>query len=102
MTWVKLDDKFWSNPKVQVIGNEGAGAFARLLSFCGDHMTDGKVPEDTARFIAKPKTLDKLLEYGFLERNGVGYAIPDFLDFNPSREQIEAKREADRRRRAAA
>lgn len=102
MSWVKLDDKFWANPKVQIVGNEAAGAFARMLSFCGDHLTNGRIPDDTARFIARPKVLDLLEEYGFVHRNGSGYVIPDYLEFNPSREQIEAKREADRRRRTAA
>ena len=102
MPWVKLDDRFWGNPKVLIIGNEAAGAYARMLSFCGDHLTDGRVPEETARFIAKPKTLGVLEEYGFIHRNGTGYLIPDYLEFNPSREQIEAKRQADRDRRMAA
>lgn len=101
MTWVRLDDKFWGNPKVQIVGNEAAGAFARMLAFCGDHLTDGKVPEDTARFIAKPKVLDALETYGFIEKNGVGYVIPDFLDYNPSREAVEQKRAKDRERKAA-
>lgn len=94
MSWVKLDDKFWGNPKVQIVGNEAAGAFVRMLSFCGDHLTDGKVPEATAQFIAQPETLDVLEEYGFIQRNGIGYLIPDFLEFNPPRSEVEAMRQA--------
>ena len=101
MTWVKLDDQFWSNPKVQLLGNEAAGAYARMLSYCGAHLTDGLVSEDAARFIAKPKLIERLVAAQFIERADGGWLIPDFLDFNPSREQIEAKREADKRRKAA-
>lgn len=101
MTWVKLDDKFWGHPKVITVGNEAAGAFARMLSYCGDHLTDGLIPRDTATFIARPKVLSTLEEYGFVHRNGVGYVIPDYLDFNPSREQVEevqaARAEAGRK-----
>ena len=99
MTWVKLDDKFWANPKVLRIGNEAAGAFARMLSHCGDQMTDGLIPAETAAFIARPKVIEKLTESGFLVAEGDNLKIPDYLEFNPSREQIEAKREADRKRR---
>lgn len=94
MTWVKLDDKFWANPKVQAVGNEAAGAFARMLSFCGDHLTDGKIPEPTAQFIAGPETLDVLEGHGFIERNGSGYIVPEFLDFNPTRDEVAAMRKA--------
>lgn len=99
MPWVKLDDKFWADPKVEEVGNEAAGAFARMLSYCGDHLTDGKVTDAKARYIAKPKVIDRLAEFGFIAKNGAGWIIPDFLDFNPSREQVEAKREADRERK---
>lgn len=102
MTWTKLDDAFWSNPKVTRAGNEAAGAYARCLSYCGCHETDGAIPPDVAKFIAPPKVFKKLSEYGLVEDlNGTGYLIPDYLDFNPSRASLEAKREKDRNRKAA-
>lgn len=102
MTWTKLDDGFWSNPKVARAGNEAAGAYARSLSYCGNHETDGTIPPDIAKFIGPPKVWKKLAEVGLVEDlNGTGYLIPDFLDFNPSHEKLEAKREADRKRKAA-
>lgn len=100
MTWTKLDDAFWSNPKVEAIGNEAAGAYARMLSYCGDHLTDGRVSDQSARYITKPKVLAALEAHGFVTRNGSGWLIPDYLEFNPSREQIEAKRERDKARKS--
>lgn len=101
MTWTKLDDGFWSNPKVSRVGNEAAGAYARCLSYCGCHETDGLIPPDVARFIATPKVFGKLEDVGLVEGlNGTGYRIPDYLEFNPSHDKLEAKREADRRRKA--
>jgi hypothetical protein len=100
MPWVKLDDKFWGNPKVQKIGNEAAGAYCRMLSFCGDHLTDGLITGDALRFICRPKVAEILTEYGFIQPHGEDWIVPDYLDFNPSREQVESKREADRKRRA--
>lgn len=99
MPWVKLDDKFWADPRIEEAGNEAAGAFARMLSYCGDHLTDGKVTAAKARYIAKPKVVERLAEFGFLVKRGEGWLIPDYLDFNPSREQVLAKREADRKRK---
>lgn len=100
MSWAKLDDKFWSNPKVEAAGNEAAGAYARMLSYCGDHLTDGKLTGGAARFIAKPKTIDKLAELGFITARGDGWEIESYLRYNRSRAQVLAKREADKRRKA--
>lgn len=101
MTWSKLDDGFWSNPKVERVGNDGAGAYARCLSYCGHHETDGFIPPGIARYIATPKLFRRLEQEGLVESlNGSGYRIPDYLDFNPSHEKLEAKREADRKRKA--
>ncbi len=98
MAWVKLDDSFWSNPKVVAVGNEAAGAYVRMLSYCGQHLTDGKVDESVAKFIAKPAILRKLEEFSFLVHQGEAYLIPDYLDFNPSSEQVEGDRAAARER----
>ena len=100
MTWTKLDDGFWSEPRILAVGNEAAGVFARILSYCGRHETDGAVPEEVARFIGRTKKLDELVGVGLLEKLDNGYLVPDFLRFNPSRAQLEAKREADRKRKA--
>lgn len=94
MAWAKLDDGFWSNPKVEEAGNEAAGAYARMLSYCGQHLTDGHVKQAAAKYITRRPILTRLVELGFLERNGEGWIIPDYLEFNPSREEVESKRKA--------
>lgn len=100
MPWVKLDDGFWANPKVLAVGNEAAGAFARILSYCGQQLTDGHVDDQTAKYIAKASVYRKLEAHGFIERNGQGWQIPDYLEFNPSREKVEKERAAARKRMA--
>ena len=94
MTWTKLDDQFWSNPKVEHVGNEAAGAYARMLSYCGDHLTEGKLTDGAARYITRPKIIDRLAEFGFIVRNGSGWVIPGYLEFNPTRAEVEATRKA--------
>lgn len=94
MTWAKLDDGFWVNPKVVTAGNAAAGAFARMLSYCGNQDTDGHIPTDIARFIGTPKQLRELSEAGLIEQTPNGWLIPDYLEFNPSRAEVEAKRKA--------
>ena len=102
MTWTKLDDGFWSNPKVERAGNEAVGAFSRALSYCGMHETDGVISPDAARYIAPMKVWKRLETQGLVEElNGTGYLIPDYLDFNPSKAKLDEKRRKDRERKAA-
>lgn len=96
MTWVKLDDGFWMHPKILGAGNTATGIFARMLAYCGCYHTDGLVPtgvvptivgKDTRAFEALTQTgLITVLESG-------GVVIRDYLDYNRSREQVEADRE---------
>lgn len=102
MTWTKLDDSFYDCPKIVAGGNVVAGAFARSLSYCGKHNTDGHVPRVVALGLAegRKRTIQKLLELRLWEENGSGYVIPDYLEFNPSSEKVEAERQAARERMA--
>lgn len=101
MSWAKLDDGFWSHPKVMGIGNAGAGIFARFLAYCGDHLTEGLIPAPVVAFIVgdDQAALDALVRYGMVQlRDSDSVYIPDFLDHNPTR----AKVKNDREQRAAA
>jgi hypothetical protein len=94
VTWTRLDDGFWSNPKIVAAGNEAAGVYARALAYCGNHLTEGHVPDQVMQFIAgKRKPINQLVDVGLVERNGTGYLIPDFLEFNPTKDEALAMKE---------
>jgi hypothetical protein len=92
MPWVLLDDGFHSNPKVLEVGNAGAGLYARALSYCGDHLTDGYVPMSWARTVAAPKLREQLVTAGLWAEDNGGYQIKDYLEVNPSRAEVEEMR----------
>lgn len=95
MSWVYLDDKFHSNPKVLAVDNDGAGLYARALSYCGDHLTDGFVPIAWARGAGSAKLRNKLVSHGVWDEVDGGYLIPDYLELNPSKAKV-MKRRAER------
>lgn len=113
MPFALLDDKFHSNAKVYAAGNAGAGLYARALSYCADHLTDGFVPAAWIKTISTPALLKKLetvtlfVKVSATEsittptKNGQstvvvapanGYWIRDYLVHNPSRAEVETKR----------
>lgn len=101
MPWVKLDDGFWSHPGATCAGNTGAGIFTRLLSYCGCYLTDGLVPQHVAAFIVggDRKAFDTLKQFGVVEvLESGGVIIPDYLDYNRSKDDVEK----ERKQRAAA
>lgn len=101
MPWANLDDTFESHRKIDAASLEAIGLYARSLSFCARYLTNGKVDQTwLERVVPKPQRLQKLLDElvatGLFEPNGNGFAVHDYLDYNPSREDV-----LERRRKAA-
>ncbi len=100
MAWTKLDDQLWAKPKVIAVGNEATGAYCRMLSYCGAQLTDGHVTEEIASFIApQASVIEALIDRTFVAQTpDGGLLIPDYLDFNPSKKQVEKERAEARKR----
>ena len=101
MTWVRLDDKFWRNPKMRKLSHAARGVFADMLSFCGD--TAEPTGFLTYRQACDLATGSKhlvaaLAENGNLEDVNGGYLIHDFEHYLPktSTERVRAWREKKR------
>lgn len=89
MVWFRVDDNFHSHPKVMKAGTSAVGLWARCGSYCSHHRTDGVVPVEVARAYGTTAQIKALLDAGLWVQSDSGYTMPDFLDFNPSREEIE-------------
>jgi len=90
MAWVRLEDKFHLNPKVVAAGNAGAGLYVRLLSYCADQLTDGFIPDSVSKIFGKKSEISTLISHKLCVRVDGGLRIPDYLEFNPSREDVLA------------
>lgn len=103
MAWGRLDDSFDAHKKVRRAGLEATGLHARAMAYCAGALTDGHVdPEWLAeRAGRKAGALSKLLLVaGLWEPNDDGFVIHDYLDYNPSRDEVEEKRRKDSERKA--
>lgn len=99
MTWVKLDDRFCDHPKIAALSDRAFRALVTGICYSSGVMSDGAVPTAVAKRIAGPATKE-LLRSCVWEQNGSGYLIHDFLDYQPSKADILAKRAADSARKS--
>lgn len=109
MAWFALDDGFDTHPKVRKAGNAAVGLFVRLGVHATRHLTEGHLDGDIVRRYGTEPNVRKLVAVGMLHEAGHDcprcpqladgdYFIHDYLDYNKSRAQIEAAREAARKR----
>jgi hypothetical protein len=100
VSWFKLDDGFYDHPKVADLPDSAIALWTRSASYCMKHLTDGAVPERTARRLVDnyDEALAALLKSGLWEQADAGYAFHDWLKYQPSREKVLAERESEAER----
>lgn len=94
MSWFRIDDKFHSHSKVLMAGNAATGLYTRCGAWSCDQGTDGMIPRHVARSFGSTREITSLVSCGLWAEVETGYVMPDFLDFNPSAAEVEAKRQA--------
>ena len=124
MGWVRLDDEFYDHPKFEAAGPLGIALWTAALGYCNRKLTDGKLPRSVMRrlidldgvawrhWVADEnggsweyqeadalELADHLVECGLFEQGpGGSYVIHDYLDFQPSKAEVEKKREENKLR----
>lgn len=103
MTWVKLDDQFFRNPKAQAAGKEGRQLYVAGLCYCAGQLTDGRIIKPALPLVAaeagvRPVVARRLVEVGLWVDRVDHYEIHDYLAYNPSAEQVKVEREIAKRR----
>lgn len=98
MPWGKIDDSAHEHRKFRRAGLEATGLYWMAVSYSARYLTDGRVHGDwlEAR-VPHPKKrvhlLHVLVEHELFEENGSGYVIHDYLDHNPSKQEVLDRRE---------
>lgn len=101
MPWFRLEDSFHSHPKVIRAGNEAVGLYVRCGTYAAEHLTDGFIPEHVALLYGSAELAETLVGAKLWRRTRGGWRMPDYLDYNPSAQQVDKEREAktERQRR---
>jgi len=101
MAWVALDDQIFMNRKVAQCDPASKLLYIVGLVYCGNQLTDGFIPQDTLPLLAGMAGIDlanakqnasKLVSIGLWNDVADMWHIPDYLEYNPSREQVLHKK----------
>jgi hypothetical protein len=107
MAWFKVDDGFYVSTKFLEIPREhqvqSAGLWMLAGVFSADNMTDGFVSYKQMRLWEfDPQIIQQLIEVGLWDEVEDGIQFHDWCDYQPSREQLESRREAKSAAKSAA
>jgi hypothetical protein len=106
MTWVRLDDGFYTHPKARAAGLQGRALYIAALCWSNQNLTDGHIPTDSLALICayaevKPTVAKKLAELGLWDVTDGGWQIHDFHEYQPTRESVERDRRQAKERMQA-
>ena len=94
MTWAKLDDLFPENEKVAGLSDAAFRLYIHGICYAARNLTDGKIPSSARRGLGGTMgRISELLDAGLWEIHEGGWLIHDYLEYNPSREQVLAQRQ---------
>ena len=102
MPWVKLDDRFPSHRKIALLSDRAFRLHVAAICWSAENLTDGRITDRELTLITHIRgvktTAQQLEEAGLWDRTADGWAIHDYLDYNPSRVQVLAERKKNAER----
>jgi hypothetical protein len=101
MTWARFDDRTPSNPKVALLSDAAFRLWFTAICYCCEHLTDGAIHRDVPQILSRAPSgaklkgaITELVNRGLWDETDHGWDVHDFLNWNPSGEQVRSKREA--------
>ncbi len=98
--WFKVDDQFWSHPKVVELSADAVALWVRAGSYAAQHLTDGVVTYGIVRMLGADRDAATELTNAFLwdQKDGRTWVFHDWEDYQPdaiaSKERRQKKQDA--------
>lgn len=106
MTWLKTDDGYYDHAKIAALDSHEYRLHHGAQLLAARMESDGRVTKWQVEGLRRrgmppvSKLVKVLVSSGLWHCDGDDYIIHDFLDYNPSKAEIEARRAADADRKA--
>lgn len=105
MSWFKVDDGFWSHPKVLTLSDAAVALWLKAGTYSCQHLTDGRVMSSMLRLLGSEEAAQELVDVGLWKTVKDGYRFHDWDEYQETSTEVkqrrEQARERQRRRRAA-
>ena len=104
--WCKLYHGLLRSPKVMPLRAQARLLYVASISYSSEHLTDGSVPAFAVPMLqveaggATKADVAALVEQRLWHEAGDGFVIHDYLDHQEPAEQVKARREKDKARKA--
>jgi hypothetical protein len=94
MSWLRIDDGLPENPKVAHLSDRAFRTYINALCYSSRALSDGRLPptQMVGISLGSRKAVAELVDAGLLHLNGKGYEVHDYLEYNPTAEEIKQKR----------
>lgn len=107
MSFLSLDDKMGRHPKVGPLSDAAFRLHINALLHCSEYLTDGRIKSANVETLTRHKNKKELIDgelvpAGLWEPMVGGFEIHDYLDWNLSKAQVEARKESAKVRAATA
>jgi hypothetical protein len=91
MTWVKIDESMTEHPKVAQVSDRAFRLHVSALCYANRVLTDGHVPDRVATQLVPngKRAANELVDAGIWERHNGGFEIHDYLEYQPSKAEVE-------------
>jgi hypothetical protein len=104
VAWLRIDDRVRTHPKIAQAGPSAAWLWFCGICYCREHLTDGFIPKAVLPGLAlgltqAEKHAKSLIAVNLWHPTEGGYLVHDFLDWNPSRAEVESQRTDERERK---
>lgn len=100
MPWFKVDDGFAFHQKTLRATNQAIGLWVKAGSWCAQQLTDGHVPVGVIlAFGSSIEDAQNLVEADLWEVDGAGFRFRNWVEFQPSKQEVEREREKARIRK---
>lgn len=102
VTWFRVDDTLAFHRKALAAGNAAMGLWVRAGSWCAQQLSDGFIPADIALTIGTEYQASALVKAGLWDVVEGGYEFHEWTEEGrqPTREDVLARRAADRARKS--